>query len=235
MKKQILNIFQTILLVTIIFGCSETITIVEPDSGITIIKLIQSSSNQQTLDWTYFDPSTYTLHDLIFSAEYQSANGYYQFESGFLELRVYEATAVNPAATVDFNFDFEHAYTAITYDDGASISNSILVVEDTLAEPDTSKTWVRFINLSTDIDDFNVNEETQGTLTSFNSKGTPSEYIELDVGTYRIDAVDATSGAMLTNSDSLVFRGGLTYKIIFSGSAHGTNSTELNAKIYAEF
>ena len=234
MKKHLLNIFLTISVISFIIGCNETITIIEPDSGITAIKLINSSSNRGELDWTYFDVSTYTLHDIVFSSEYQSFFGYYQFESGPIEFRLYDPDSIYPSATVNYNFDFEHVYTVIAYDEGSVLSQELLVLEDTLAVPDTSKSWVRFINLSTDIDQFNVREETLGTLTSFTSKGVPSDYIELAKGSYLINAMDATNGELLTNSDSLALFGGLSYKIIFSGSAYDTTSTKLNAAIYGE-
>lgn len=219
-----------------IFGCDETITIVEPETGIAYIKYIQSSSISPALDWTYFNPRTYTLHDVAFSVGYRTSDGYWQFDSGPTDFRFYKAEDITPSATLNYNFDFNKAYTVITYDEGNGLSADVLVVRDTIiTETNLGKSLVRFINLSTDIDEFNVHEETLGTLASFSAKGVPTEYIELDPGSYLFDAMNANGGERLTNSDSLAFTGGLTYKIIFSGSALATTPTELNAQIYAEY
>ncbi len=173
------------------------------------------------------------------SFDYSDHTGYLRFITGerMLEFGPYGANNVIADTTVKFEDGKAYSVFVVDNYDHADV----LVLNDDTSEPATGKAKVRFLNLSPDAPEVNLDiagTDSTGDSTLFASQSfkESSEFIELDAKLYDFKVKLASDENVLLSVPNATFQDGWTYTILVRGfrTPPGGSSSVLSAEVIVD-
>jgi hypothetical protein len=156
---------------------------------------------------------------------------YKQYNPGDYRLKFTTASAIESLLTKNITIANSSIYTFFLLDKGAKLDG--LLVTDDFSGSATTKSYVRFINVSPDAPSLDVALTGKANLVTDKSYKAISGFMEVDPGTYTFDVKDHATGAVKATSESRVLVGGAHYTVLARGlmSETGTDNV-FSAQVY---
>ena len=220
------------------FSCNNTVTEANDSdnesSETAQIRFIHSASSTSELDFAYRDLTDGNFYILTHETTYGHQYGYYDFLTGEREIRLYFSYSDIAVAGAKITLKNDKKYTVIAYDYEATINPELMVLNDTLAVPDSGMSYVRFIHTGIDVSPIQISEKDSSNFISELNRLDNSNYMEFQARTYYFKVISTQSKEIILEVDPITFLSGHSYSIIFSGSISDITTIDFNAKVYRE-
>jgi hypothetical protein len=216
----------------VIGGCSRKST--NGDDTYGSVRFIHSAPSTDLIDFTYLLYDSDQYGDVATEVGCGEQNGYFVFLSGTRTFRVYLSGTSLSIASATTSVEENRKYTIIACDLDAAINPSLLAFADTTVAPSSGKAFLRFIHVSADAPDLDVQATGGALVVQDLGQYEASGYAQLDAGTYEFTVMSSSSQAQLLTLPLLTLTSGVSYSAILSGSIYGLPGAELNAKLYQE-
>ncbi len=210
-------------------SCDDGGSDAEPLPPVSYVSLYQASPNSPDLN--------IILDDKLINNEfkYTDHTGYLRFVTGERTLEFGPAGASNIVADTTLKFEEGKAYSIFVVDTYQNAD--ILVLNDDTDAPASGKAKVRFLNLSPDSPELNLQEvEMSSPLFTGLEFKEPSEFVEVDARKYNF-AVKTTSGENVVLSlPNAVLLDGWSYTVLVRGfkTPPGGSTSVLSAELIVD-
>lgn len=197
------------------------------------VRFIHAATTAPNLDFAVANSANagYTLvrDETLYGFSYP----YDEFRTGEREFAAFLSHAGFRISTSKQIIDADKKYSVIALDLANAVDTNLLVVSDTLASPDSSKAFVRFVHASSDAGAVSFSID-NATIFSGISRRMVTPYLALAAGSVNIKVASSESGSgIILESPQTFFDGGI-YTVILSGSVSPNASIGLNVKSYLE-
>ena len=166
--------------------------------------------------------------------DYTDHTGYLRFFAGNRTLQIGPAGANNVVADTTMKFEDGKAYSVFVVDTFNKVD--LLVLDDNTDSPAAGKAKVRFLNLSPDAPDVDLQvADTGAPLATGVSFKEPTGFTEIDANKYAFQ-VKASSGDVLLSLPNTVLLDGWSYTVIVRGFKNPPNGSEnvLSAEVIVD-
>ena len=166
--------------------------------------------------------------------DYTDHTGYLRFFAGNRTLQIGPAGANNVVADTTMKFEDGKAYSVFFVDTFNKVD--LLVLDDNTDSPAAGKAKVRFLNLSPDAPDVDLQvADTGAPLATGVSFKEPTGFTEIDANKYAFQ-VKASSGDVLLSLPNTVLLDGWSYTVIVRGFKNPPNGSEnvLSAEVIVD-
>jgi hypothetical protein len=228
-----------ILNILLLLGCDPVVTdenTQEPPAtpGSARIRFIHCASSTSELDLAYRDLTDGRLYLLQEQTSYGIQYGYFDFFSGEREIRLYQSYSDIAVAIAITTFEDDNKYTVIAYDFQATINPDLMVLSDTLTNPEAGISFVRFIHTGTDLASIQISEQDSSTALVSLDHLAHSKYFQLQAKTYKFEVKSIQPQTTVLSVEPITFLSEQCYSIIFSGSVSDLTPIDFNAKVFRE-
>lgn len=216
------------------FGCDEGVNNPQQTYEYGSVMFIHSAASTGEIDFTYLSLDQPNYEYIYQGAVYGGQYGYYYFVRGSRTFQVYLTNTNIAVANVTILLEEDQKQTVIAVDLEATLNPELLAFEDTLAIPESGKTFLRFIHASADAPDLDIHTPEDSTLVTNLSRYQASGYLELEAKTYEFGIFLANSTEQLITLNPMTLISQNNYTVILSGSIDGLPGPAFNGKIYQE-
>lgn len=218
-----------------ITGCQEQVNQpADNTTGAGSMRFIQAASNAEELDFAYQDLTDNNFYLAEENVSYGYQYGYYDLIPDVRVFRLYQTNSNVMVSEGSVVIENAKIYTMLAFDYKDSISATMISYEDTLALPDSGKTFVRFINLGADLTDIRISDydsnNTLAQLTWLEASG----YRTLTAGNYRFNILGSALQDTLLQTKPITFESGDIYTIILSGTITDLTPVPFNARVFRD-
>jgi hypothetical protein len=235
LKHYKLNILLSMFVMSLFVGCVEQITQTEEEvTGSGQLRFIHCASSTGELDLTYLDLSDNNFYLAEENVVYGYQYGYYDLKTGDRVFRLYQPSNNIGVSEGKVTVENGKKYTLLAIDLEATLSDEMVALEDTLAVPDSGRTFIRFMHFGADVADLRITNRETGAEVAKLSWLDVSPYVNLNAGTYRFSITDPNGQDTFLEVSPVTFLSGNTYSFILSGTLTDLTPVEFNVKVFTE-
>ncbi len=214
----------------VLTSCLNNDLDIPPQQPAAYVTVYQAATGAPSLD-IFADANRITQQSL----RYSEMLPYNPFYLGKRKFSFFQTNSVNAILEKEFTLEMDSVYTMFIVDESPNID--AILLRDAWAEPTSDKAQLRFVHLSQDAGDVEVEisdmNEPFADGAEFKSF-TP--FIKLDDDTYTITVKSKNSGEVLVTARNLQLRGNRIFTLVLRGSEASTDpDKKLNLQLITNF
>jgi hypothetical protein len=169
---------------------------------------------------------------------YNANSGYASIAGKQYNVKIAAVNTINPIAETTINLDAGRTYSIFAYDTLLNNKAKIFAIEDDLTAPPSGKAKIRFLHLLAGPNPVAVDIAANGTVLFPNrsyadhiSNGGKANFVNVDAGTYALEARIAGSPNAFLTVPGVVVEAGKIYTVLAKGKTNGTGELALGAQV----
>lgn len=229
-----------LLLSTVFFtGCDDPVASTEGQETTSgqqrgDVRIIHSASSTDEIDITFRDLYEDNYYVVKYATTYGNQYGYYDFVAGDRDAKMYLTNTNIAVSAASFTVEENKKYTIIAYDYESTISPDLMVLNDTLAVPDSGYAYIRLVHLAGDAGALQITEKDNRIEIPVLEHLDHTAYLKVVAGSFHFSVEGMEDAIPDLDIDPVTFLSQNIYTIIFSGSVDNATPVAFNAKTYRE-